>query len=433
MPHETAASGTTHAVPQQRTGEPEAEAPAESRDLQSLARPVPFDRILTVATLTPAQASLVAARLLDAAATNAERDGHGTEAVLGDVTLTPSGGVDVAPAPEDAGTPLAELVRDLLRNARRLPVHPKPDQVLLLHRLEDVAPDSSRDPGTRARELEEMLTETLGDEAQEHLTAQLASLVEAFAHVATGVPAGMVPLDAPPRPRPSSAPAPIPSGRGAEPEPAQTGPRRTAPARLPATRPPRRGRPLLRRRTRRRRLAVVTLVVAVLLAVGGYVVVRDGGVGVLGALGAGNGPGAKPTTGPSQTAKQQARQPHAGHVRAVRVVAPRQAGAVTGVAVQKAGRCTLGSLCRVKVTVHLRPSSTARTVTWRVGAARVCTTRIAWSAPAAMTARAGWTTVYAHSSVRLPKRHPRALVALTTAPARAQSLPVPVAGSSLHC
>ena len=85
------------------------------------------------------------------------------------------------------------------------------------------------------------------------------------------------------------------------------------------------------------------------------------------------------------------------------------------------------------VTVHLRPAATTQSVTWRVGAARLCRSGIAWSPPVAMTAQPGWTTVYASSSVRVPPGRSLALVALTTAPARAQSPPVPVTGSSLGC
>ena len=68
-----------------------------------------------------------------------------------------------------------------------------------------------------------------------------------------------------------------------------------------------------------------------------------------------------------------------------------------------------------------------------MGAARLCKRGITWSAPTTVTAQAGWTTVYASSSVRVPKGRSLALIALTTTPARAQSRPVPVTGSSLRC
>ena len=83
---------------------------------------------------------------------------------------------------------------------------------------------------------------------------------------------------------------------------------------------------------------------------------------------------------------------------------------------QKAGSCTPGALCPVTVTVHVRPAATTRAVTWKVGAARSCRSGITWSPPTSVTAQPGWTTVYASSSVPVPRGRSLALVALTTAP-----------------
>jgi hypothetical protein len=85
------------------------------------------------------------------------------------------------------------------------------------------------------------------------------------------------------------------------------------------------------------------------------------------------------------------------------------------------------------VTVRFRPDSTTRVFTWRVGIARSCGADISWSAPLGVTAQPGWTSVYASSSVAVPEGRSPVLVALTSAPARAQSPPVPVVGSSLRC
>ena len=63
----------------------------------------------------------------------------------------------------------------------------------------------------------------------------------------------------------------------------------------------------------------------------------------------------------------------------------------------------------------------------------MCKPGITWSGPVTVTAQPGWTSVYASSSVRIPKGRQLALTALTTAPARAQSRPVPATGSSLQC
>jgi hypothetical protein len=177
------------------------------------------------------------------------------------------------------------------------------------------------------------------------------------------------------------------------------------------------------------------LVVLVLAALVGstYLLLRGPGGGILGSLGGGSpdvAPTAPRTVHPSKNPASR-QQPH--HPRSVPAIAARHSGGITGVEVQKTGRCRPGALCPVKVTVHFRPVSTAQPIAWKVGAARVCHRGISWSAPTAVTAQAGWSTVYASSSVRIPRGRSLALVALTTTPARAQSRPVPVAGSSLHC
>jgi hypothetical protein len=169
------------------------------------------------------------------------------------------------------------------------------------------------------------------------------------------------------------------------------------------------------------------------LAASSYVLLRGPGLGIVESLGRGSHPSAPTTTGPAQPSKKPASQPQAHQPRAVPALAGRHAGSITGVVVQKTGSCTPGALCPVKVTVHFRPASTAQPIGWKVGAARLCKRGITWSAPTTVTAQAGWTTVFASSSVRVPKGRSLALVALTTTPARAQSRPVPVTGSSLHC
>jgi hypothetical protein len=169
------------------------------------------------------------------------------------------------------------------------------------------------------------------------------------------------------------------------------------------------------------------------LVASGYLVLRGQGTGILGAFGRGTHPAAPATTAPAHpsttSAPHKQQHPH----QAVPALAGQHSGPITGVTVQKTARCAPGGLCPVKVTAHFRPSPTARAIGWKVGAARLCTRGISWSAPTTVTARAGWTTVYASSSVRVPKGRSFALVALTTTPARAQSRPVPVSGSTLHC
>lgn len=420
-------------MPQQRTGDQEPTADhAEARESAGSVRSVPFDRLLSVAALTPAQASLVAVQLLDAA----HQGGPGDEeppvaACLGAVTLTPSGEVDVRRPPAGEGQPVPELLRQLLQNARRLPTHPRREQLVLLRRLEEAARDPLLDPGARARELEDALADTLGPGARQRLAGQLAALVDAFAHVAPGVPAPD-PLAAPRPVRATTAPAAIPAAAPAAPGSSQPGPHRAGPAPRPPRRARRRSRTLLHRRTRGR-VALVALVLASALAVSGYVMLRGPGVEFVGSLGRGSQPAAPDTTTPAQPSRQPATELSPHRRQAVSTIAARRAGPVTGVSVQKAGSCKPGALCPVRVTVHFRPASTTRAVSWKVGAARLCKPGITWSPPTTVTAQPGWATVYADSSVRVPQGRSLALVALTSAPARAQSRPVPVTGSALHC
>lgn len=436
MPQDAAAAGTTTPVPQQRTTAEKSDAArAQAGESAGSVRPVPFDRLLSVATLTPAQASLLAVQLLDAAHLRSQGNGHSPfGARLGTVTLAPSGELDVSPPAADEGTPVPELLERLLQNARRLPGHPRPEQLLLLHRLEEAARDPLLDPGARARELDGALADTLGPGARQRLAGQLAALVDAFAHVAPGTPADVDTLLAP---RPASATtAPAAAATSSAPGSSQPGPHRAAPSRHAPGRAPRRAqrrsRTLLRRRTPRR-VALVVLVLAAVLAVSGYVVLGGPGVGFVESLGPGGDPTAPATTSPATPAQQAEKQPRLRRAQAVPTLAGRQAGPITGVAVQKAASCKPGSLCPVRVTVHFRPASTTQSVSWKVGAARVCKRGITWSPPTTVTAQPGWTTVYADSSVRVPQGRSLALVALTSTPARAQSRPIPVAGSSLRC
>jgi hypothetical protein len=179
----------------------------------------------------------------------------------------------------------------------------------------------------------------------------------------------------------------------------------------------------------------VALVVAVLvaaLAASAYVGLLRRGADIVEALGRDSHPTAPATDAPARPAHQPA--PHAAvhRTRGVPTLAGRHAGPVAGVLVQKSGSCSPGSLCPVKVTVHLRSGSDGQPLRWKVGTTRLCKRGLVWSPPVTVTPQPGWRTIYASSSVRVPKGS-SALLALTTAPVRVQSPPVRVAGSSAHC
>ena len=162
-------------------------------------------------------------------------------------------------------------------------------------------------------------------------------------------------------------------------------------------------------------------------------VLQDPGLGLGGTQGRDEDPAAPRPRTPSGSPEEPATPPRSRPRPDVAVLAGRSAGPVTAVDLLKDDGCAPGALCPVTVTVRLRPAATSQSIAWKVGAARLCGSGITWSPPVTVTAQPGWSTVYASSSVSLPQDRPIALVALTTSPARAQSPPVPVTGSSLRC
>lgn len=411
MAQETSSPRTTDSSPDQGSGE--RESTTNPTQTGTSARRVPLARLLSVVVLSPAQASLVAVQVLDATHVAGTTNGaHPPDAYLWTVALTPSGDVELARAPAGEGNHVTEILDQLSRNARQLPAHPRSEQLVLLRRLEDTAADGQLEPGARAHELAAALAEVLGPGARQRLSGQLAALVNAFAHIAPSVAAPAAALAAPGGSRPR--------------------PHRAEPARSRPGRPQRRGQPLGHRHARNHRMVLVVLLVAVALAASGYVVLRSTDTGGGGALGRDNAPAAPTTNAPSGSSGEPA-QPGSRPRPDVAALAGREAGPITGVELQKAGSCTPGTPCPVTVTVRFRSASTTQPVSWKVGTARLCGSGITWSPPITVSAQPGWTTVYASSSVPVPEGRSVALVALTTAPARAQSPPVPVTGSSLRC
>lgn len=407
MAQETSMPRTTTSGPDLGRGEPESTADPPPGD--SPVGRARLDRLLSVVVLSPAQASLVAVQLLDAIHVRGTGNGARPADGLWAVTLTPAGDVDVGRARAGEGARVTELLEQLSQNARRLPAHPRSEHLVLLRKLEEAAADPQAEPAARARELEGTLAEVLGPSARQRLSGQLAALVAAFARIAPSVATSVDPPGSP---------------EGSRPEP-----HRAAPARSAAQPPARRGRRLSHRRPRPRRMALaLVLLLAVGLAGSGYVVLRSPDLGIADAPGR-ETPDAPPTNTPPDTSNEPTKRPRED----VAALAGRRAGPITAVDLSKADGCVPGSLCPVTVTVHFRPASTSQAMVWKVGAARLCGSGITWSPPVTVTAQPGWSTVYASSSVRVPQGRSLALVALTTSPARAQSPPVPVTGSSLRC
>lgn len=383
---------------------------------------VPLDRFLTVVTLSPAEAVLVAGRLLESIDLPHPLDGTPAPDARWVAAVTASGDVEATYAGSRAGAPVAELLGQLVHNARRLPAHPTRAQLVLLRRLEEAAAEPAAEPGVWAETLRRALVENAGADASERVGAQLADLVDAYAHMATSssVPAvvPVAPGEARTGPHPTGPPPP--------------GPRRRAPARVAPRGRRSRGRSARPRRAPARRAVLAVLLLVVAVAASGYLLNRRADDASADAdrpdatTGAPSGTAGADTSKPEERASSQSRP-------RIETLAPRRAGAVTGVELRQVSDCAPGALCAVTVTARLRPATSAQTVTWRVGTATSCDGSISWSPPVSVTAQPGWTRVYASSSVQVPRRPRVALVATTSAPARAQSPPVPVAGSSLSC
>jgi hypothetical protein len=358
---------------------------------------VPLHRLLTAVTLSPAEASLVSVRLLESVGASRAAGGSLGDDDLWAAALTRTGGVEATRAEGNAGAALDELLGQLCRNARRLPAHPAPAQLFLLRRLEEAAAEPGLEPGARAAGLEAGLVEVLGPGAPERLGAQLADLVGASAHLAASTRAPL-----------AVATPPV--------------------ARRARSHPPWRGRPAGRRRRPARRAAAIAVLLVAVAAGSGYVLTRRTGDASAGAEG--RDPTTAAPSGESRTSPTPSERPARPRFASL---APREAGAVTGVELRPVAECDRGGSCPVTVTVRLRPASDVRVVTWRVGTASSCDGDLSWSPPVGVGAQPGWTSVYATSSVPIPQRGPAVLVAATTTPARAQSPPAPVAGSSPSC
>lgn len=379
------------------TGAPAGPGPAASA-------PVSLDRLLTVVVLSPAQAALVAARVLAAEAAASGR-GAGDRTRDADarwsVRLCASGEVEVTGAAAGEGARASELLAELCHNARQLPAHPSRVQLGLLRALEETTRQHQGGSERPARELERALTEAVGADGRQRMARDLAALVHAFARVA--------PSRAAPPEVPGVLRAPLPG--------------RTRPEVL------RRARHAPGRGRRSRRVVPAVVLLAVAVAGSGYVVLRDPGGGTAGAV-ARDATATAPST---VVGDDPARRPPVRPRPRAGTLAPRRAGAITGVEVVRSTTCTPGAPCPVTTTVRLSPAPTSRTVVWRVGTARWCGAGITWSPPLTVTARPGWTSVYADSSVAVPSGRSLALVAVTSAPDRVQSPPVPLTGSSLRC
>ena len=349
---------------------------------------IALDRLLDLAWLTPAQSVLVGALALEEAARGARRPDPSSLRVTG------SGGVLLAGAetdvPLDVSIDGSHQLLDLLRRrAHRHAQHPSADDEQLLRGLESMTGDAE----SCARALRSLLV-AHGCDA-DRLARQVGELTRQARLGGLHGPGDV-------------------AGAG-------------VPIRVPDPRS---------RRHHSRMVVAVFSACAVLLLTAGYFTLNGQASSLFHRiLGTGDNPASITGPGHNQHATRH-RQPTRLHQQRVATpgqhhrFGPPSSGPVHQVSLQATG-CTAGAACAVKVTVSTSPATTGEAVRWRVGVVDRCDRRTTWSAPASVTAQTGWTSVFATSTVTLPQAHRAALVARTSAPARASSQVVPLPGG--HC
>jgi hypothetical protein len=383
---------------------------------------VALDRLLGAATLTLVQAGYVAVQVLRGIEALREwGTGHGRLSAAnvqvgldGEPRLTDWAVASLARA-RDLDEVVADdlaaargLIAELARNADRPVARHHAAYDPLMQALEEVGRgDSGADAVADARELEQALMAVMGD-----ATGMAATRAEIGAVVTTLVRRRAVD----PRPTPARHPTIVP-----------------VPQLLPVGR-------LTEADWHRRphapwvRRGLVLLVVAALLA-GAYaaappvgdlvdrVVGRDQPRGAAEEEPTDGGPSESPTSaGPAQQMP-----------RPVPVLAPAQAGGVTGVVLEPVAGCTAGPDCLIRATARITPAAEVRQVSLEIRVVNLCTGAVRATPAGAVTAQPGWTSVFVTVPVRLPRARPLAVVALTTEPARAASRPLLLRSSRGAC
>ena len=105
--------------------------------------------------------------------------------------------------------------------------------------------------------------------------------------------------------------------------------------------------------------------------------------------------------------------------------APESAGPVTGVTIDReAGPCRPDAHCVVRVQVDLERAGAARRVDWEIHIVDRCTDEVQTRPGVTVTAQPGWTQVWGNSAIDLPSGTALAIVAVTDSPASAASSPL---------
>jgi hypothetical protein len=311
------------------------------------------------------------------------------------------------------------LLVGLAREARRPVVRGEPGQQALLARMEQLgAGAGSADPACAASELDDAVLGALPvDVGTGSVRAELAALVTMATRTAdmNESPARAQPPQAPDQPPAAARPVFVPPRLPRSPVPAA------------AWLPP--------RRSTRTRWILAATAVLLLAAVG--LIVAPKPVRSLADRLLHRHPAVATTSTTSST------QPRAGAKRKpaaqvatphpVAALAPASAGFINGVVLRPLATCRPRSGCPLTVTIRLAPVVGVERMDWAFTVVNRCTGARTSVPGGSMTAQPGWTDVYDTRTVQLPAARLLAVVAVTTAPARAASPPLLIAAGSRTC
>lgn len=432
-------------------------------------------RLLAVATLTPAQAGLLAMDLVDTLVTLDERGQCPDQVNDRSVLVMRDGTVTIAPAPETAGSETAPEAADTddtasgtagdtngraTRGVEQLPV-----AATTANSLVRLLIDHTRGGSARRKVDATLLTDRLAGSCAE-LTALRDKVHAAVAELATGDDAtwddwtsrtrrqitalvtatqGRTAL----RDRAPVRPAPLDDAEATN---AVATSARALNLARGDLRGARRKAWYRKRRLPGRKTVLITLIVALVAAAGWWAVprtwseLRRGWEAVFTtsepsqqlpplAPPEEQGSGGE-ITGKSTGTSTDAARPASNDSKPGPVprLAPKAAGPITGVSIERAeGECRRNAICPVRVDVRLGPSASPREVGWSLRVVDRCTGKIGKRKGVTMTAEAGWQQVYGISRPKLSGSRALAIIAVTKTPAKTASAPLLVTADRATC
>jgi hypothetical protein len=364
---------------------------------------VSLRRLLSIATLTPAQAAVLALDLADELEAREGQAGCSGRTSDRSVQVTSDGRIRFAHAGVANVAAAADVLRQLAASAERAGVHRRKEPALLTEGLSGFRGDVAA-LVARIRDAAGQLLDDGTEERISRVRRELAVLVSATS--GHGPAPGPPPASA----RPAGYATTVRAGYSKD---------RFAVVRLR----PGRG---ISHRGGVGRFLLPALILVVL-----------GLVGWLGGPGAWSGlqhawhtllssppasPSPSPSTPPHPTARPSAPSatPHP-----VPQPAPAAAGPVTRVTVQRLqATCSGGRTCPIRVYVRLTARQTAQRVAWTFQVVDRCSGTTVTRPGTVVVAEPGWSYVYGTTFLRLPRGKALAVVAVTRSPARAASSPL---------